>query len=120
MTKPPAEPLAVCVLGDTRPCDSSIALAERVDLLQHEATYLDKHAALAEKYGHSTATQAATIARDAAVRHLVITHFSSRYPDESVLVDEALQTFPSTTAAYEVAWVDVRKIQRGALSNRYS
>lgn len=120
VTKPPAEPLAVCVLGDTRPCDSSIALAERVDLLQHEATYLDKHAALAEKYGHSTATQAATIARDAAVRHLVITHFSSRYPDESVLVDEARQTFPSTTAADELAWVDVTKIQRGALSNRDS
>ncbi|MFE3632883.1 ribonuclease Z [Streptomyces cellostaticus] len=66
---------------DTRLCDGAHALAEGCDLLVIESTFLDEDAALAADHGHLTAGQAAAVARDAGVRHLVLTHFSQRYPD---------------------------------------
>ncbi|MBV2357908.1 ribonuclease Z [Streptomyces sp. J2-1] len=66
---------------DTRLCDGVHALAEGCDLLVIESTFLDADAGLAEEHGHLTAGQAAAAARDAGVRHLVLTHFSQRYAD---------------------------------------
>ncbi|MEU6603537.1 ribonuclease Z [Streptomyces shenzhenensis] len=66
---------------DTRLCDGVHALAEGCDLLVIESTFLDEDVELAVEYGHLTAGQAARAARDAGVRHLVLTHFSQRYPD---------------------------------------
>ncbi|MFG2605703.1 ribonuclease Z [Streptomyces sp. NPDC048514] len=66
---------------DTRLCAGVHALAEGCDLLVIESTFLDEDAGLAADHGHLTAGQAAAVARDAGVRHLVLTHFSQRYPD---------------------------------------
>ncbi|WP_075735234.1 ribonuclease Z [Streptomyces acidiscabies] len=66
---------------DTRLCDGVHALAENCDMLVIESTFLDEDAQLAEDHGHLTASQAAAVARDAGVRHLVLTHFSQRYTD---------------------------------------
>ncbi|WP_030735607.1 ribonuclease Z [Streptomyces sp. NRRL S-31] len=66
---------------DTRLCEGVHALAEGCDLLVIESTFLDEDAGLAEEHGHLTAGQAAAVARDAGVRHLVLTHFSQRYTD---------------------------------------
>ncbi|MBC9716215.1 ribonuclease Z [Streptomyces sp. TRM66268-LWL] len=66
---------------DTRLCDGVHALAEACDLLVIESTFLDEDLRLAEDHGHLTAGQAAAVARDAGVRHLVLTHFSQRYTD---------------------------------------
>ncbi|NBM14831.1 ribonuclease Z [Streptomyces sp. GC420] len=66
---------------DTRLCDGAYALAEGCDMLVIEATFLDEDAALAEEYGHLTAGQAAGIAAESGVRHLVLTHFSQRYTE---------------------------------------
>jgi ribonuclease Z len=66
---------------DTRLCDGAFALAEGADMLVAEATFLSEHADLADAYGHLTASQAGTIARDAGARLLVLTHFSQRYTD---------------------------------------
>ncbi|WP_316773243.1 ribonuclease Z [Streptomyces sasae] len=66
---------------DTRLCDGVHALAKGCDLLVIESTFLDEDAGLAEEHGHLTAGQAAAVARDAGVRHLVLTHFSQRYPE---------------------------------------
>ncbi|MFR9799513.1 ribonuclease Z [Streptomyces sp. MS06] len=66
---------------DTRMCDGVHALAEGCDLLVIESTFLDEDAGLAAEHGHLTAGQAAAAARDAQVRHLVLTHFSQRYSD---------------------------------------
>ncbi|MEE4544367.1 ribonuclease Z [Streptomyces sp. V4-01] len=66
---------------DTRLCDAVPALAEGCDLLVIESTFLDEDAGLAAEYGHLTAGQAAAVARDGGVRHLVLTHFSQRYTD---------------------------------------
>ncbi|MGW4200013.1 ribonuclease Z [Streptomyces sp. NPDC004726] len=66
---------------DTRLCDGVHALAEGCDMLVIESTFLDEDERLASDHGHLTAGQAARVARDAGVRHLVLTHFSQRYPD---------------------------------------
>lgn len=66
---------------DTRLCDAAGELADGVDLLVIESTFLDSDRHLAAEYGHLTALQAAEIAAAADVRHLVLTHFSQRYPD---------------------------------------
>ncbi|MFF0444919.1 ribonuclease Z [Streptomyces sp. NPDC004609] len=66
---------------DTRLCDGVHALAEGCDMLVIESTFLDEDGKLALDHGHLTAGQAARAARDAGVRHLVLTHFSQRYTD---------------------------------------
>lgn len=66
---------------DTRLCDAVYELADGCDLLVIESTFLDEDEELAADFGHLTAGQAGRVARDAGVRHLVLTHFSQRYPD---------------------------------------
>ncbi|MFJ5773295.1 ribonuclease Z [Streptomyces sp. NPDC093094] len=66
---------------DTRLCEGAYALAEDCDLLVIESTFLDEDERLAQDHGHLTAGQAARVARDGGVRHLVLTHFSQRYSD---------------------------------------
>ena len=84
---------------DTRLCDAAIELARGVDLLVTESTFLEEHAREAREYGHMTARQAATLAREAGVRRLVLTHFSQRYPDNQVFLDEASAVFDDVVVA---------------------
>ncbi|MFS4095296.1 ribonuclease Z [Streptomyces sp. AF1A] len=74
---------------DTRLCEGVYALAEGCDLLVIESTFLDEDAELAVEYGHLTAGQAAAVARDAGVRHLVLTHFSQRYSEPEAFERQA-------------------------------
>jgi ribonuclease Z len=101
----PGKSVAYCL--DTRPCAASIELARGVDLLIHEATYTEELAAEAREYGHSTAAQAARTARDAGARRLLITHFSTRYPDPTVLLEEARAIFPETILAEDLMEIHV-------------
>ncbi|TVT30496.1 ribonuclease Z [Amycolatopsis rhizosphaerae] len=78
---------------DTRLCDGVYALAEGVDLLVIESTFLSAEAALAERYGHLTVAQAARVAAESGVRRLVLTHFSQRYDDPARFHDEAAEIF---------------------------
>lgn len=87
---------------DTRPCAAAVELAREVDLLVCESTFLSADEALADKYKHMTAAQAATVAREAGARRLVLTHFSQRYPDESVFAEEAARIFPDVVAARDL------------------
>ena len=66
---------------DTRMCDAVHALADGVDMLVIESTFLDEDSALADSYGHLTARQAGVVAATCGVRCLVLTHFSQRYGD---------------------------------------
>ncbi|MFE3325059.1 ribonuclease Z [Streptomyces sp. NPDC059176] len=66
---------------DTRLCDGAYELADGCDMLVIESTFLDEDHLLAADHGHLTAGQAARVARDAGVRHLVLTHFSQRYSE---------------------------------------
>jgi ribonuclease Z len=74
---------------DTRLCPAVPALAQDCDLLVIESTFADKDAGLAEEYGHLTAGQAGRVATEAGVRHLVLTHFSQRYPDPEIFGRQA-------------------------------
>ena len=74
---------------DTRLCDAVHELAADCDLLVVESTFLDQDARLAAEFGHLTAGQAGAVARDAGVRHLVLTHFSQRYSDPALFAAEA-------------------------------
>jgi ribonuclease Z len=93
---------------DTRRCEAADALAEGVDLLVCEATFLDRDADLARRFGHLTAAQAAGLARDADARRLVLTHFSQRYgADERPFLDEARAIFGDVVAARDLLRVPV-------------
>lgn len=101
----PGKSVAYCL--DTRPCKMSIELARSVDLLVHEATYTEDLSAEAREYGHSTAAQAARTAREAGARRLLLTHFSTRFPDPTPLLEEARAIFPETTAADDLMEIEV-------------
>jgi len=96
----PGRSLAYCL--DTRPCRNAVQLAAGVDCLVHEATFMTEQAEESDQYGHSTAAQAAAIARAAGAKRLLITHFSSRYPDYRPLLAEARREFPNTMAAEDL------------------
>ncbi|GHF42756.1 ribonuclease Z [Streptomyces morookaense] len=74
---------------DTRLCEGVYALAEGCDMLVIESTFLDEDAALAVEHGHLTAGQAARVAAESGVRHLVLTHFSQRYDDPTAFEHQA-------------------------------
>lgn len=88
---PPTPGRVVTILGDTRICANGERLAADADVLVHEATFADELAHLAHNYYHSTARQAAQLARRCGVGQLLLTHISSRYPGEKALLleDEA-------------------------------
>ncbi|WP_028804618.1 ribonuclease Z [Streptomyces sp. 142MFCol3.1] len=96
---------------DTRLCEGVGALAEGCDLLVIESTFLDEDERLAEDHGHLTAGQAARVARDAGVRHLVLTHFSQRYSDPGEFERQARAAGfdGDLTVAYDLLRVPVPK-----------
>ena len=101
----PVRTYAYC--SDTRYIPSLHKLLKGVNLLYHESTYDATCQTLAEKYYHSTAAQAAQVAKDAGVKHLLLGHYSARYNDETVLKKEAEAIFPNVTLANEGLIVDV-------------
>ncbi len=84
---------------DTRFCDAAIELARDVDMLVCESTYLSSEGREAHDHGHMTAAQAATIAKEANARFLVLTHFSQRYTSTQPFLEEARAIFPNVIAA---------------------
>ncbi len=98
----PADPVrSYAYCSDTMPVAQMSEWVSGVTLLYHEATYADSELAFAEKYGHSTARQAAEVAHAAGVQQLIIGHFSARYDDERVLLGEAQAVFANTILADE-------------------
>ncbi|HEX4935538.1 MAG TPA: ribonuclease Z, partial [Gemmatimonadaceae bacterium] len=98
----------IVVTGDTRPCDATRVAATDADLLVHESTFGDEEHDRAVETGHSTAREAAALARDAGVLRLVLTHLSARYTrDVSDLEREARSVFPRTTIARDGMEIDV-------------
>lgn len=91
--------LSAAFVMDTRLCDAAYRLAENVDMLICESTYLSAETAEAEKNAHLTAKQAAEIAEKAGAGKLVLTHFSQRYLSVREFEEEAKTIHPDTVAA---------------------
>lgn len=105
------------ISGDTRPCADVAALAEGADLLIHEATFLASDEELARTAGHSTAAEAAQVARDGGVRHLCLNHLSSRYQPDAV-AHEAEAVFTPTTVTEDFDMFTVPHRERGPITHK--
>jgi len=105
---PPRPGRTVVYSGDTRPHRAVIEAARGADLLVHEATFTEEERARAIDTGHSTARDAAWVAREAGVRKLVLTHISARYSREAPeLLSEAKAVFPDAVVARDGMTVEV-------------
>lgn len=101
VTYRPYAPRSYAYLSDTNFSAKAATLCHGVDLMYHEATYSAEEQRNARDRGHSTSTDAARAALKAEARRLVIGHYSSRYKDEQILVDEARTLFAETYPAVE-------------------
>ncbi len=90
------QPRSYAYCSDTRYIPTLHERIRGVTALYHESTYGEDNLLMAEKYYHSTARQAALVARDAGVGKLLLGHYSSRYEDENVLLNEAKQVFENS------------------------
>jgi len=107
LVTPADRPRAYAYCSDTRYMPGLHRLIAGVNVLYHESTYAQDRADRAGKYFHSTARDAATVAREAGVGQLYIGHYSARYDDEQVLLDEAREVFPETFLTREGMVIDV-------------
>lgn len=97
----PYTPRSYAYCSDTLYSGKVVSLVHGTDLLYHEATFLDKDKHLAKETGHSTALQAAKAASLSESKRLLLGHFSARYKDESLFLEEAQTLFPDTILAQE-------------------
>ena len=107
LTMPAEEPRAYAYCSDTRYVQTLHERLKGVTTLYHESTYGEDNRLLADKYYHSTARDAATVARDAGVKQLLLGHYSQRYEDEQVLLNEAREVFPNSQLTSESEVFDV-------------
>ena len=94
--------------SDTKYLPQLYKLITNSSVLYHESTYEEQHKTFADKYFHSTAKQAATVAKDAKVGTLLLGHYSSRYKNETTLLNEAKEIFPNTSLTIEGMVFDVK------------
>ena len=93
--------------SDTSYFPNIIQKISNVDLLYHESTFLEKDREKAKLTWHSTAKDAAKIARDAKVDKLIIGHFSSRYENLDLFINEVKQIFQNVELAYDGKDIDI-------------
>ena len=108
LTFPPDSVRSSAYCSDTQYLPELHKMVEGVNLLYHESTYSSEHIDRAQLFCHSTAAQAAQVARDAHVGQLLLGHYSARYDDEKLILDEARAVFPVTELAEEGKICDVK------------
>jgi ribonuclease Z len=97
----------IVISGDTKPSDQMISFSQDADILIHEGTFDSRLQDVAMGYGHTTAAQAAEIAKKAKVEKLFLVHISPRYLDYHVLEDEARQVFPHSYVPKDFQEVEI-------------
>lgn len=108
LTIPPTESRSYAFCSDTAYYERIIPWITGVDLLYHEATFADSELKIAKQTGHSTASQAAMIARKAGVKKLLLGHFSNRYKNLDTLLTEARNIFPQTYIAEDLEVYEIK------------
>lgn len=107
LVTPADAPRSYAYCSDTRYMPELHKMVKGVNTLYHESTYAQDKKDGAEKYYHSTAQQAAMVARDAQAGKLLLGHYSARYNDETVLLKEAQEIFPNSYLTDEMKVFDV-------------
>ena len=102
----------VVFTGDTRPCESTRVAAHQAQLLVHDSSFMEEEAERAAETGHSTAAEAAAVARDAEVSMLALVHISGRHFVPDVL-EEAQAVFPNSRAPRDFDLVSIPFPERG-------
>ncbi len=103
---------SVAFVMDTRPCQAAVDLSKGAELMVCESTFLDEDKEEAHKTGHMTAKQAATIAKEAGAKQLLLTHFSHRYKDMTPFLEEAKPIFENTLIAEDGQRVPIARRKR--------
>ena len=111
-------PAGFAYCSDTRYAERIAAWTRGVPVIYHETTFLDELADLAAETGHSTAAQAGRLAAAAGAGWLITGHYSSRYKDTGVFVEEARRHFPRVLASHDGAQYDLRDLGRILLQAR--
>ena len=106
-TGPPRPGRKIGYSGDTRPSQGLVRFFAHCDLLIFDSTFGKKDREKALETKHSTSVEAATLARRAGAKRLVLTHFSARYTSTAAMVRDAREVFPSTVAARDGMSLDV-------------
>lgn len=114
-TLEPHPSLSYAYCSDTAFFEPIIDQIKDVDLLYHEATFMEEEMAKAVETKHSTAKQAAEIAKRSAAKKLLIGHFSARYKDLGPLLAEAVTIFPNTSLAIEGLVFNMEDLKEGSL-----
>ena len=107
LVTPADSPRSYAYMSDTRYIPNLWEKVKGVTLLYHESTYTSDQEDRAKIYNHSTARQAATVARDAGVGKLLLGHYSARYNDEKVLLKEAKEVFDESYLSNEEMVISV-------------
>lgn len=107
LTFNPPKPLSYAYCSDTAYTERLIPWISEIDLLYHESTFLEDKKDLAKKTGHSTAKQAAAIAKKCNVGKLILGHFSARYKDRSLFLNEANEVFNRVVIASEELEINI-------------
>ena len=103
------DPIKIVYSGDTRPCDSLREAAQDATILISEAMFSSEHSDLAPPRGHMTSIEAATIALEANVKLLVLTHYSPRYNDGTIILEEVQSVFPNSIPARDLMRINIDK-----------
>lgn len=101
VTIPPETPRSYAFCTDTRPLDTTADFAKNVDVMYHEATFLKSEKSRAKQTFHSTADDAAKVAKNANAGKLLIGHFSARYSTLDLILEQAREVFSNTDLAIE-------------------
>ena len=106
-TLPPTPTLKFAFCSDTAYSESIIPIIRDADLLYHEATFAESELVRARQTMHSTARQAAEIAKKANVKKLILGHFSARYISKNILLKEAKEVFENSELADDMKYFEL-------------
>ena len=98
----------ITISGDTLPCKALVGLARKSDVLLHDATFADDFSERANQYGHSTAKQAAMVAKAAKVERLYLVHLSPRYRTPAPLIEGARSVFENSFVPDDLSQIEIK------------